>query len=209
VVASGEISSAPDDLHAEAPLAVWERSPEEAIPAIAAAAANRRSALAAARASKLALLPTLSATAVERITNASAFLMGHNSVFSITLTLGWRFDVSTVGALRAQAAAAALASVQEDRARLGARDQIHEAWQRVRAGIAKSRAARAQTEAARLAARLAVERYRSGAGTQLDVVQAQRDAYAAEVARIQADADLAFARALLRLSAGQPLNKDA
>jgi len=36
-------------------------------------------------------------------------------------------------------------------------------------------------------------------------LQAQRDAFAAEVARIQADADLVNARAQLRLAAGKSL----
>src|SRR5262249_45320632 len=98
--------------------------------------------------------------------------------------------------------------LRAERTRLGVRDQIHEDWQRVHAGIAKSRAARAQSEAAALASQYASERYSSGAGTQLDVIQAQRDAYGAEVARIQADADLEFARALLRLDAGAPLEKE-
>ena len=208
VAASGEISETQDDLHEEAALDTWERGPEQAIPALAAAAADRQAALAGARAAKLALLPTLTATAFDRVTNASGFFLGHNSFYSLTLTLAWRLDVSMIGTLRAQNATAAMAGVREERARLAAKDQIHEAWQRVRAGIAKSQAARSQTQAAVLAARSATERYTSGAGTQLDVVQAQRDAFAAEVARIQADADLAFARAFLRLAAGQPLDKE-
>jgi outer membrane protein TolC len=44
-----------------------------------------------------------------------------------------------------------------------------------------------------------------GTITQLDLLQAQRDAFNAEVSRIQADADLVNARVQLRLSAGQSL----
>src|SRR5262249_36580804 len=134
------------------------------------------------------------------------FLLGNSSVYTFTFTLSWKFDISTVGSISATQQLAQLAGLRAERARLAVRDQIHEDWQRVRAGIAKSRAARAQSEAAALAAQYATERYGNGAGTQLDVVQAQRDAYGAEVARIQADADLRFARALLRLDAGQPLD---
>ena len=48
-------------------------------------------------------------------------------------------------------------------------------------------------------------RYQAGTTTQLELLQAPRDAFAAEVARIQADADLLNSRAQLRLSAGQSL----
>ena len=69
----------------------------------------------------------------------------------------------------------------------------------------KSRSARAQAAAAKRAAELATDRYGAGAATQLDVTQAQRDAYLADASRIQADADLALARVQLRLSVGQSL----
>ncbi len=49
---------------------------------------------------------------------------------------------------------------------------------------------------------VASERYQAGTGTQLEVVQAERDLLSAEAARIQAEADLAGARAALRLAAG-------
>ena len=38
-------------------------------------------------------------------------------------------------------------------------------------------------------------------------MQAERDAYSAEVSRIQADADLSYARVALRLNASRPLVK--
>jgi outer membrane protein TolC len=76
----------------------------------------------------------------------------------------------------------------------------------VRAGIAKSRAARAESQAAARAATLSVDRYSAGATTQLDVTQAQRDAFLASASQIQADSDLAYARAALRLAAGVPLS---
>src|SRR3977135_2113194 len=69
--------------------------------------------------------------------------------------------------------------------------------------------ARAGREAAFHAATQARERYRAGTITQLDLLQAQRDAFNAEVSRIQADADLVNARAQLRLSSGQSLFADS
>ena len=57
------------------------------------------------------------------------------------------------------------------------------------------------------AAEQARNRYTSGTTMQLDLLQAQRDAFVAEVARIQADADLINARAQLRLAAGRSLTE--
>ena len=47
-------------------------------------------------------------------------------------------------------------------------------------------------------------RYQNGAGTQLDVVSAQRDAFVAEVNRVRADAQVALDRVLLRMIANLP-----
>ncbi len=49
-------------------------------------------------------------------------------------------------------------------------------------------------------------RYTAGVATQLEVTEAQRDAFLATASSIQADADLAFARAALRLAAGIPIS---
>ncbi len=73
------------------------------------------------------------------------------------------------------------------------------------AGIARSRSARTGREAAAHAADLARKSYQAGTVTQLELLQALRDSFSAEVARIQADADLVNARAQLRLAAGHSL----
>jgi outer membrane protein TolC len=208
IIANGEAPAAADDLLPEAPLDQWEQTPDNRIPALEVAAEQVRAAGAAARSAKASLLPSLSLTGVEHLTNATGFLLGHNSAYTFVFTLAWRLDLSTIASIRATGQGAELARLRAEQARLAVRDQIYNDWQRVQAGIAKSRAARAQSEAAALAAQFANERYGSGAGTQLDVIQAQRDAFGAEVARIQADADLRFARALLHLDAGIPLDKD-
>ncbi len=207
LTAGGEIPGTDDDLLAEAPLGDWEATPAAGIPTLAAAAEQARSARSNARAAKLSLVPTLTASYVERFTNATSFI-GQPEYGTFTLTLNWRLDLTTIANMRAQSAQAQIALLRDERARLAVRDQIHEAWQRVRTGIVKSQAARAQAKAADLAAQFATERYTNGAGTQLDVVQAQRDAFAAQVSRIQADADLALARALLRLTAGVSLDQE-
>jgi hypothetical protein len=45
------------------------------------------------------------------------------------------------------------------------------------------------------------DRYRSGVATQLDMIQADRDAFAAAAGRVQSDAELLNARLQLRLAA--------
>jgi uncharacterized membrane protein YbhN (UPF0104 family) len=99
-------------------------------------------------------------------------------------------------------AMAVLARAREHRARLAARDAIYLYWQTVHSDIASSQSARAQAYASAHAARLAKDRYQAGAATQLDLLTAERDAYVADVVRIQADADLGNARTQLRLAAG-------
>ena len=148
--------------------------------------------------------PVVAASATERITNASGF-SGQTASWQATLSATWRIDYGVVGGIRATNAAAGAAEARRDSSRLAARDRIHDSWQQVRAQIAKSRAARAQAQAAAVAARIAKDRYQGGVGTQLELIQADRDASAAEVARIQADAELVLARTLLRVGAGRPV----
>jgi outer membrane protein TolC len=192
-----------DDLHEEPPLETFQ-SPDPELPSLAAAIAARRAQEAQARAQRLTLAPALSGSITERATNAIGFA-GRELSYQGVLALAWSFDLTTVANIRAQDALAAAAAAREERARLAARDSIHRSWNTVRTGIARSRSARAELEASARAAELARDRYAVGAATQLDLLQAQRDAFAAEVARVQADADLANARAQLRIAAGQSL----
>lgn len=190
-----------DDLRGEGSLADWlsvTDTPSARVQAkLSEAAASGR------RASGSALLPTLSANAQERFTNATGFA-GRSSVYALQAVLSWRLDYGTYANAKAQSAQAELQRIREAKELRSTEDSIFEAYQRVEAGIAKSQAARAQAEAAKKAADLATERYRAGASTQLDVTQAQRDAFQAEAMRIQADADLEYARVSLRVAAGKP-----
>ncbi len=207
VAAEGDVSAASDDLHEESSLESWEGRPLEAIPSVAASVEQRSTAESTALAAKLAFLPTLSASAQEHLTNAPGFT-GHEALWVLNVTAAWKLDVTTYGTLRSQDAAAEIARTREVAARQRALDQVHESWFRVHDGIAKSRAARAEAQAAGAAVSRARERYRQGAGTQLELVQAERDAFSAEVSRIQADADLSYARAGLRLDAGHTLDEE-
>jgi outer membrane protein TolC len=189
-----------DDLHPEPGLEVWLAYRNT--PADRVQAALTRATEAGKKAAANALLPTLSANGQERVTNAPGFV-GHSAYYTVQAMLSWRFDYGTYATAQAQASALDVQRVQAEQTRRGVEDDIFDAWQRVRTGIVKSASSRVQAEAALRAEELALARYQSGALTQLDVTQAQRDAFQAQANRVQADADLLYSRVLLRLAAGQ------
>ena len=195
---------AEDDLHAEGPLAQWIGEASDKLPERRLADANRRLAEAQHDAAKMAFVPVLSAQAQERVTNATGFT-GRVASYTLTANATFRFDFGLIPAMDAQRASAQAAVAGADAVRQNTEDAIAEAWYRVGAGIAKARAARAQAKAAEHAAQIAQERYAAGASTQLDVTQAQRDSFSANVARAQADLDLTVSRYVLRLASGKPL----
>jgi outer membrane protein TolC len=172
----------------------------ERLPGVIAARLRARSASARHDAAKGALLPTLSATGVERFTNAAGF--GQAPSWQVVGNAEWKIDLVALPVLEAEALRARRAEVAEDRALRDARDALHRAWHRVVAQVAKARAARAEGEASALAARLARERQRAGIATTLEVITAERDALSAQVSRIRADAELALARVELTLTGG-------
>ncbi len=197
------VTSPQDDLHEEPPLDAFQ-SPDRALPAVEAAIEGSAAAAGGARAQRLALVPSLGASLTERVTSAEG-LAGREWAWQAVVGLTWSIDLTTVASIRAQDAAADAARAREERARLAARDDIHRAWNTVHTQIARSRSARVEAEVSARASDLALDRYQAGAATQLDLLQAQRDAFAAAAARIQADADLVNARAQLRLAAGRSL----
>jgi outer membrane protein TolC len=192
----------PDDDLAPAPPAAQLEPGTDRLPSIQAAALDVRAASKSEDAAWGALLPTLSASASERLTNATGFA-GHVSSWSIAATASWTIDPSAYFAAKAQAASHAVAAVRAERTRAAAKDDLWNAAEEVRAQIAKVEAARAEALATARAAKLAKDRLDAGAARQLDVIQADRDAFSSEVARIQAAGDLAYARALLLLVSGQ------
>ncbi len=200
---SGEALELPRKLDEEPPLTTFTPA-GFAPPSLRAATEARMAQEGQARAQKRTLLPALSGAFNEHVTNAAGFI-GHEYAWQATLTLSWALDFTTAASIRAQEALAEGARAREERARLAALDGVHRAWNTVHTGIARSRSAAAQAEVSRRAAELADDRYRAGAATQLDLLQAQRDAFAADANRVQADADLVNARAQLRVASGQPL----
>jgi len=197
---SGTVPALGVELREEAPLPAWE-SASARLPQVRAAVAEARAARKLARAAWMTYVPSVSGMVSERLTNAGGF--GQSATWTAYLSLGWRADLASLYSARAMQAAGDASAVQSARTRRDAEDQIYNAWSRTRAYLARSRAARAQAESAQLAASLSHKRYAAGSATQLEVIQAERDAFAAEVSRIQADADLAYSRVLLRLNSGQ------
>jgi outer membrane protein TolC len=201
IVPSADVPDFDEDLHAETPLPSWEARIAKT-PSVRQAREEMKAAEQQASAARLALLPTLAATATETATNAPGFV-GHHAYFTGAVTATWRLDVPTLARRKSQQAAEDVSRVRAEGAENRARDAVHEAWQRIASGIVACGAARTQTSAARLAALTARERYAAGSGTQLELIQAERDLSNAEAARIQAAANLALARVLLRLASGE------
>lgn len=189
-----------DQLQTETPLDGWLARAKHT-PAVRAVRHQTEAALESRKAAGRSLLPTLSGSAQERVTNATGFA-GRNASYTLQLVLGWRFDYGLLANRDAQESALSAQTVRLERSERAAEDATYEAFRRIEAGIAKSRAARVQEQAAGRAAELSQVRYEAGVATQLDVTQAQRDAFLASAARIQADSDLAYARAALRLAVG-------
>ncbi len=192
-----------DDLRPEPDLPTFQAG-FDALPSVASARLETRAAEQQAQAQRLALLPSLAGSFTEVGTNASGFA-GHDWSFQGAVTLSWSFDLTSLASIRGQEAAVETARARELRTRLSAADAIHREWNTVAATIARSRSARVGQQAAAHASEQARQRYQAGTAAQLELLQAQRDAFSAGVARIQADADLVNARAQLRLSSGQSL----
>jgi outer membrane protein TolC len=193
-----------DDLHEEAPLASFEG---KKTPSVVAAEREAKAQDHAVAQTKNLLLPTLSGVAQERFTNATGFA-NKSAIFTATLNLTWRLDLAVLSQADSQRAALAVNEVKTSRAERAQADDLYTGWSYVVAEIAACRAARAEAEANRLAATLAKEKYGAGTALQLDVLQADRQAFQSEVASIQADADLKYARSALRLAAGRSLTGD-
>ncbi len=193
----------PVDLRPPAALADLEGGVAD-LPAVRAAEQDLRGAEKLSTSAKLALVPIVGAQFTESISNATGF-NGQNTAFNFGLYLNWRLDVPTFVGWDVQSANVALASLAVERSRLLSRDQINTDYQTLQAALIKVKAVKAQVEAAQRARDVASTRYAVGASTQIDVIQADRDLFGAEVQQIQAQSDLASARVALQLSAGLPL----
>ncbi|HZA51991.1 MAG TPA: TolC family protein, partial [Myxococcaceae bacterium] len=177
------------------------------LPVVKASEKDAEAASRLATASNLAFVPSVSGLFTERIANAAG-LAGHESNYAAGIGLTWRLDGSTIFAPGVLGAQQRIAALGAERQRVAARDQVHTDWRRLQAAMEKVTAAAAQVEAAQKAAQVARDRYDAGAATQLEVIQAERDLFAAEVNQIQSRSELASNHVSLRISAGIPLQLD-
>lgn len=188
----------------EPPFADLEQKVDE-LPQVRAADRDAAAAGKMSTATKLALVPVIGGQFTERLTNATSFA-GSAALYNLGITASWRIDGPTITGIDAQAHGESIALIAAERARVVARDQIHNDWQRFNAALLKIDAAEAQVQAASRAAQVARDRYNAGAATQVDVIQAERDLFTSEFGLIQARFDLATARASLRISSGISLD---
>jgi outer membrane protein len=184
------------------PLEAWLAHAGD-LPSVRAAVRDREAAERRRDAAWMGLLPVLSGSASERVTNAAGF--GPEAQWSLGLTLSWTLDFGRPALIGSRDDAASTATTREERARTLAETQLIEAHSRIASLRARAEAARAGLTASERGARVAHARYEAGTGTALDVSNAERDLFAADVARIQAEAELLLQRAVLHLRAGVPL----
>jgi outer membrane protein TolC len=186
----------------EGALDAWTDRAAE-VPAVRAARRDREAAERGRDAAWMGLVPVLSGRASERLTNAAGF--GPEAQWALAFTLSWTLDFGRPAAIATRDHAASAAALREERARTLAETQILEAYRRIASLRARAEAAEAGLRASERGAQVAHARYEAGTGTALDVSQAERDRLAADVARIQAEAELALQRAILRLRADLPI----
>jgi outer membrane protein TolC len=185
---------------ASGPLSSWLAG-TAALPAVRAARLDREAADAVSSSAWSDLLPTLSASADYRATNAAGF--GSATSWTAGVSAVWTLDFAKPAAIDQASDERAIAAVRAARAERAAADAITESWLRARALHARLAAARAEEAHAARASELARARHATGRATQLELAQAERDAFAAGVSRIRAEADLAVATTELRVRAAR------
>jgi outer membrane protein TolC len=176
----------------------------EELPALKAAQTDIDSASALATASKFQLIPTLNAQFTQRLSNATGF-QGQAATYNLGINFLWRLDGPTVMNMGSMSHVENTARIAQEKTRRQLEDGLKTDLLRFNAAKSKVETARVQVEVATKAAQIAKDRYAAGASTQVDVIQAERDLFGAEVGQIQAKTELASARVSVALSAGLPI----
>jgi outer membrane protein TolC len=143
------------------------------------------------------------AFARESLTNAAGF--ANSAQWAVGVTLSWRLDRIAVAKVSAAHANASAARVREKVALQEAEDRINDAYLQAIDNQAAVAAAQAESEAATLTALVTQNRATEGTATLVQVLDARAEELDAQVAVIRARANLAAARALLALEAGQEI----
>lgn len=173
------------------------------VPELQTARANREAEAANVAANRASYLPKVEAFARESVTNAAGFA---NSVqWAVGVSLSWRFDRVAIANVQVAQANASAARVREQVALQDAEDRINDAYQQTVDNQAAVVAAQAESESATLTATVTQNRATEGTATLVQVLDARADELDAQVAAIRARANLAAARALLALEAGQEI----
>ncbi len=200
---------APVDPSLPALTATAERDCVDAAQASRPEVRQAREALAQASATKdeawSQLAPTVLGQAQEHLQNYTGFI-GHEGYWSVGVSFAWTLDPAGTRASVRKAEGA----LAEQRARLAqaldtVRDDVHSAWLDVVADAARARETRVEADSSREALELTQDQFKTGTATALDLSQAERDAFTAEVNRVQADSDLATALLSLQKASGEPL----
>jgi outer membrane protein TolC len=193
------VASLSEDLLEEAPLEKWAAR-VEGLASVRAANLDVLALESSATATRNQWFPTVAMFATEAFTNAPGF--GTSPSYSFGLTANWRFDWGNTSQERSANAAKEIAAISAEQTHTQANDDLFSAHLRVHSQIEKARAAQAGLEASEATARITRERWKAGKATLFDTIQADRDVLSAATSKISAFADLALARALLRLTAG-------
>jgi outer membrane protein TolC len=189
----------------EAPLDTW-LAEVGGLPGVRSAEKGVASAEAQVAAARSQYFPKIAAVASDRLTNAYG-LQGHPNSYFVGVTATVNFDFGMPANVRGREAAAGSARVKLDQARRDAANAIITAYEQIAIQQGKCEVTRLKASAARKAAELAAAKYTTALISQQEASRAQQLAYDAQLAHIQAKAELNFARAVLRVSSGRDLRR--
>ncbi|HET8734731.1 MAG TPA: TolC family protein, partial [Anaeromyxobacteraceae bacterium] len=172
-------------------------------PELASLADQRRSLALSRSAAQTGWLPTVGAQA--GLTDAGPSLDSTVWNWNASVTLGWNLFEGGLTRARVREADANLDALaaQEDALRIQVRVDVDSARQGVQAALSARTAAEEALVNARERLRLAEGRYQAGAGSIIELGDAQVAATSAGAQRVQAEFDLAAARAKLLRSLGR------
>jgi outer membrane protein TolC len=150
--------------------------------------------------------PSVAATGSEQVTNASGF-SGESASWRVGVEADWLLLDFGDRAADTRRARAALASARAELARTedAIRDEVRSSYLDLQSAVARVEAARRGATVGSGAADEARLRFQAGTATQVEVIEAERDALDAEVQRIRAEGELAIARLALQRASGQPV----